>query len=77
MIHVCFTPQSNSTLSSELDEETIISISGLKAATPPPASQHTIPMREASSNTTEAKSVTSQELDKLLQEHLKTQATQW
>ena len=54
-----------------------VSIVGQKAATPPATSPtHLFPLCQPS-NPLEAKGVTSEELDKRLQDHLKTQATEW
>ena len=57
-----------------------VSIVGQKAATPPAASSqqptHLSQLCQPS-NPLEGKSITSEELDKRLQDHLKTQATEW
>lgn len=57
-----------------------LSIVGQKAATPPPVSSqqpaHLSPLCQPS-NRLEATSITSEELDKRLQDHLKSQATEW
>ena len=54
-----------------------VSIVGQKAATPPATSPtHISPLCQPS-KPLEAKGVTSEELDKRLQDHLKTQATEW
>ena len=57
-----------------------VSIIGQKATTPPACSQEAVPLSGQVCQggiALEGKSITSEELDKRLQDHLKTQATEW
>ena len=66
--------------SSEVDEGMdAVSIVGQKVAPPPASSQQPTPLSPLwqPSKPLEGKSITSEELDRRLQGHLRTQATEW
>ena len=66
-----------------MDEEVGVSIAGQKSATPPPSSSLHLPLDLCTSTVCEGggvlerKSITSEELDNRLQNHLSAQAEEW
>ena len=62
-----------------MDEEVAVSLLGQRAPTPPPVSQQTFPLTRVceGDSVMEGEHITSEELDKRMQEHLKIRATEW
>ena len=77
-----FTMQSTDTSTVvEMKEDMAVSIAGQRAPSPPPDPQQVYPLLSACGDSCgaakESTNITSEELDKRLQDHLKCQATEW